>query len=248
MKNQPTKPSETKDSTNPNKNRGNKGRRFSAPRPPRIFWKSLLTNKAFDLFIVVAGVSIAFQLNAWKVSSDQRSVEKFYIEHLQTDLTKDIEELDKGLKELQSDYQSVVGYLEEYGRQSSVGDSLGNVISSILTLDTFERNENTYSSMMSEKSFNVLSDPALRAKVTEYYNQYNSIQRFEDRYTEAIIHFNNYFTPYCDYTFHKVVDKSVLSKVQTKNNLLLAASQLEDGIESYEEALTKAKELKKILE
>jgi hypothetical protein len=247
MKNQDSRKSETREGNNPNRNKGNKSRRFSAPRPPRIFWKSLLTNKAFDLLIVVLGITIAYQLNSWRTATKENRLQQFYVDNLKKDVSKDIEELDKGLKELQYDYQRVISYLEEYGRQTSVGDSLGSIISSVLTLDTFERNENTYSSMLSGNTMSVVNDPVLRNQIVEYYNHYNSIHRFEEKYATAIVNFDSYFSPYCDYTFGKIVGKSVLSNVETKNNLLLAASHLEDGIESYEEAMDKAKKLKAIL-
>jgi hypothetical protein len=248
MKNQPAKPSETKDSANPNRNKGNKGRRFSAPRPPRIFWKSLLTNKAFDLLVVVLGVSIAFYLNTLRISSEQQRVEKFYLQHISTDLDKDIVELEKIVQEIQADYDVVVSYVQEYGKGAAVGDSLASVVVAILSLDTFSGNDNAYFSLVNSNGMNTIVDASLRSQVSEYYNQYKNLERFEDVYADVIFQINEYFSPTMNYTLRKISNRSVLSSDQTKNSLLLVAAQLETGIESYEETLNKAKALKKRLE
>jgi hypothetical protein len=248
MKNQPTKSSEPKDTTNTNRNKGNKGRRFSAPRPPRIFWKSLLTNKAFDLVIVVLGVSIAFYLNTLRVSSEQRSAEKFYTDNIAADLDKDIVELGKIGKELQADYDVVVSYVQEYGKGAVVGDSLASVVVAILSLDTFSGNDNAYFSLVNSNSMNTISDASLRSQVSEYYNQYRDLERFEEVYADLISQINNYFSPTMNYTLRKISNRSVLSSDQTKNSLLMVAAQLETGIESYEEILIKAKALRKSLQ
>lgn len=243
MKNQQNSPSDQRNSGNKGGNR----RRFDQRKPPRKFWRSLLTNKIFDLFIVVIGVTIAFQLYNWKQSMDEQKLEDFYIENMTADLTRDIAELKKGLAVLKSDYQGVVGYIEKFGQKTVVDDTLVSVISVILSLDSFDGNRNTYLTLMSSNGA-PLHNSAIRGQVTEYYNQYNAIRHFEDVYTDVIFMINDYFSPYCDYTFLKVVDRSVLSRVETKNNLLIAAAHLEEGIESYEEALVMAEALKKNLE
>ncbi len=248
MKNQPSKPSETKDSTSPNRNKGNKGRRFSAPRPPRIFWKSLLTNKAFDLLIVVLGVSIAFYLNTLRVSSEQRKAEKFYIENMAVDIDKDIVELEKIGKELQADYDVVVSYVQEYGKGAAVGDSLASVVVAILSLDTFSGNDNAYFSLVNSDGMNTIADAVTRSQVSEYYNQYKNLKHFEEVYADVVFQINSYFSPNMNYTLRKISNRNVLSSDQTKNSLLMVAAQLETGIESYEETLNKAKELRKRME
>lgn len=243
MKNQPNAPQDRRGGPP----KGNNGRNRFKQRPPRNFWKSLLTNKIFDLVIVVVGVSIAFYLNSLKTNADKRELEKFYVENISRDLTADIAELSKNLEDIDRDYQLLVSYVQQYGEQKAVGDSLASVIANILSLNTFEPNDNAYQSLLGANGLEVFSTPELRSLTTNYYNSYRRIKRFEEVYTKAIFDIYSFFTPYCDYTLRRIVDKSVLTKVQTKNSLLIAAAQLEDGIESYDEALIAAKALQKAL-
>ena len=57
-------------------------------------WRDLFANKFFDLLIVITGVSIAFQLNNWKLQADQRAMERFYLQSILVDLDKDIHEFE----------------------------------------------------------------------------------------------------------------------------------------------------------
>lgn len=250
MKTRQNTPTDTKGNPNQQKDPAkgnNRGRRFTKPRPPRNFWKTMLTNKFFDLMVVIAGVSIAYYLNSLKVSADQNKLEIFYTQNLASDLDKDIEELTKNVKELQYDYQVVVSYVQEYSQGAIVGDSLASVVVAILSLDTFDGNDNTYQSLVSSNGLNTLADPEKRGLITEYYNQYKTIERFEDVYTRAIFEINDYFSPTMNYALRKISDRAVLGSERTKNSLLMAAAQLETGIENYEEALALAKTLKQTL-
>lgn len=197
--------------------------------------------------VVIVGVSIAYYLNSLRVSAEEQKLETFYAENIAADLAKDITELEKNLDGIEEDYKRLVSYVQEYGQGKAVGDSLATVITSILSLDTFEPNDNAYQSLLSANGLSALSEPALRNQVTNYYSSYRKIQHFEQVYTTAIFDIYHFFTPYCDYTNRRIIDRSVLDKVQTKNSLLIAAAQLEDGIESYDEALTAAKTLQAAL-
>jgi hypothetical protein len=245
MKDQPNNPSENKGQSH----RGNQKRRFHKPRPPRNFWKSMAINKGLDLVVVIVGVTIAIYIHNLTTAAQHRSVEKEYVSGLIADLSKDIDELKRNLKGHKQDYESIVAYVEKYSKGQSIDDSLASVLSSILTLNTFSKsNSNTYTALINNHEINALSEVEVRGKIAEYYNQYHAIERFDHVYTELLFDINSYFSPYCDYTQRKLVDKSILAKVQTKNLLLLAAAQLEDGIENYENTLVMAESLKKYLE
>jgi hypothetical protein len=226
---------------------GNGNKRFRHNKPPRNFWKSLLTNKGFDLLVLVVGITIAFAINSWMSNNDESKEALFYTNNLAADLDKDIAQLSTSLTGLKEDYEVLVPYVEKFGREAVVGDSLAAVVVAILSVDSFEGNNHTYLSMVSTSKLSLVKDLEVRKKLTQYYHFYNSIERFEDVYSNSLLDMNNYFSPSINYTLRSVVNRSVLSAVQTKNNLLLATSHLEDGIERYQEALVLAQELRKSL-
>jgi hypothetical protein len=226
---------------------GNGNKRFRHNKPPRNFWKSLLTNKGFDLLVLIIGITIAFAINNWMAAKDELAEENFYINNLAIDVDKDIARLTASLAGLKEDYEVLIPYVEKFGRESVVGDSLASVVVAILSIDTFEGDNHTYLSMISTTKLPVITNPEVRIKLAEYYHFYKTIERFEDTYSNSLLDMNNYFSPSINYTLRSVVNRSVLSSVQTKNNLLLATSHLEDGIERYQEALVLAQDLRKSL-
>ncbi len=211
-------------------------------------WGDLFINKVFDLLIVILGVSIAFQLNNLKLESDQQSLEKFYLESMLTDLDKDVSECNENLENLRSDHKLVAGYLRKLQQPEPTADSLGIVIVETIWFDTFNGNQDTYSTLLASNGFSALGDRAIRSQITEYYKQYQSVERFDKVYTDILFQFYTYFSPYCDFSTRQIIDASVVEKVQTRNNLLMALGQLNDSIESYTEMIAKATALKARIE
>ncbi len=208
--------------------------------------KVLLANKFFDLCIVIVGVTIAFQLNNLKQNADQRSLEKFYNENLLIELDKDINRMNEIVVSLRADKRWTDKCLDT--QKGLTADTLQSTVLEILSFETFnDRNDNTYRALVSNGS-STIRNRVTRSLIQDYYKCYTNIDRFESVYTEFILnHFNVYFSPYYDYASKKLLDASIVKNAQTKNHLLIAASQLNDGIESYEDALSKAATLKNAL-
>jgi acetyltransferase-like isoleucine patch superfamily enzyme len=210
-----------------------------------IQWKELFVNKAFDLVMVILGVSIAFQLNNWKMNSDQKSLEKFYKESLLVDVNSDIEEINSIMDEISGDQVTVENYLEKMDNLPA--DSLLDPLQAILTFETFTGNRNTYETLVAI-GLNTFTDREVIDKLTDYYSSYTSIRRFESVYTSAIFMIHQHFSEYVIYDPPRVVNKSVVSLAATKNSLLVADGQLNDGLEDYRDALKRAEALKTALE
>ena len=210
-----------------------------------ISWGDLFINKFFDLLMVIFGVTIAFQLNNWKVQSDQRSLQRFYLESMLTDLDKDIEECEVILNSIKVDSRLVTGYLRQLGQPNPSIDSLGIVIVSALGLETFKGHQGTYATLLNSNGLSALEDRAISSQITDYYTHYVTIARFEKVYTELLLEQNRYFSQYCDYITQKIVDPHVIELVQTGNYLLIDKSQLNESIENYTEMIENAQSLKK---
>ena len=211
-------------------------------------WGDFFINKVFDLLIVILGVSIAFQLNNWKLQADQKSLERFYLESMITDLDKDIQECEEILKSIQVDYSLVSGYLKKLGHPNPSVDSLGIVIVGALGLETFNGNQGTYVTLLNSNGLSALEDRTISSQITEYYTHYVSIARFEKVYTDLLYEQNKYFTQFCDYSNQKIIDPTVVEMVQTRNYFYIDKAQLNESIENYTEMIEKARVLKKSIE
>jgi hypothetical protein len=212
----------------------------------RFNWRDLFINKGFDLVMVVLGVTIAFQLNNWKLNSDARSLERFYIESLLADVNTDIEEIKTNVAVLKSDREAVEGYLAVMDKLPA--DSLLRPLIAIMSFETFTPSDNTYNTMVAGTGLSALSKHTLVERITDYYSSYISIRRFEDVYTKAIFDVHNHFSEYVIYDQGKVIDKSVVAMPRSRNSLIVALAQLNTGVEDYGDALDRALALKSALE
>ncbi len=210
--------------------------------------RDLTLSKFVDLLIVIVGVSIAFQLNAWRSEAEQKSQERFYFESMLVDLDKDMNECDLIMKDIQGDLSMVKRYLKLLEQPAPPADSLGIIIVNTLGFETFDGSQNTYSMMQGSNGMSTISDRTIRGDITEYYRHYVSVTRFEEVYTNLLFQMNNYFLPYCDYTTLKIMDTTVVEKMQTRNYFMLTQSMLEDATETYTAMQDKARALKNNLE
>jgi len=199
--------------------------------------------------IVIAGVSIAFQLNNLKLNSDQKSLEKFYLESMLGDLRKDREKMSSNLESLKKDKSCLESYLQKMNQPDyPAADSLGVVLYNIISLETFTPNQNTYQMLVASNGLTAFNDREIRTQITEYYNRYTSIQRFEAVYTNVLFNVGQTFGPYSDFLEKKIFDPTLVTKPQTKNLLVISNSQLNDGVEAYMDALKDGEALIKIIE
>jgi hypothetical protein len=128
-------------------------------------------------------------------------------------------------------------------------DTLSYTVVSILSFETFNyRNDNTYTTLMNSHGLSVISNKDTRNLISEYYKCYKSIDRFEYVNTEFLLKdFHPYFASLVDYATGKIGNPAILKDVRINNSLLIAGGQLNDGIETYKNALLKASELRRIL-
>ncbi len=194
--------------------------------------------------IVIVGVSIAFQLNNLKNEADAKKLERFYLENMAADLDKDMENIRMISKALESDRQWVHLVLPTLDRPEPSADTLAMVVTDIMAFETFRGHQDTYTSLLTGNGLSGLSDAALRNQISDYYKRYDAIRRFEQVYTEVVYRLLNHFNPYIDLAKRKMVDASAVKMVQTRNMLLVAEGQLNNGTEDYAEMLVKAKALR----
>ena len=209
----------------------------------KIPWRKLFIDKFFDLIMVILGVYIAFQFNALKEKSDQRSLERFYLQSMVTDLKNDIGEIENNLSNLKNDHHLVSGFLQKMETSTAKADSLGPVLINVFSLDTFNPSQNTYSTLVHSNGMSIISRRETLSQMAEYYNQYSGIRRFEEVYTNVLLKAFEYFSPHCDFATQRITNPFILARSETRNFLLIIRSQLNDGIENYEDALGNARAL-----
>jgi hypothetical protein len=213
-----------------------------------IKWKELVTNKAFDLIIVILGVTIAFQLNNLKQHSDNKSLENFYLESILMDLSKDLEEYQDNLSVIQFNHTIARKAIAKWS-DTTIPDSIGFIVARISSIKTFEGHNNTYSTIRNENGLSLIDNTEIRNLILDHYRLYASIDRFESVYLDHTKNMQAFFTQYLDYSH--LADQSKFGtgeSIKTKNMVIISLNQLQNGIWRYQGSIDKAKELKKSIE
>lgn len=207
-------------------------------------WKDLFLNKAFDLIIVIAGITIAFELDRFKQSNDERSMEKFYLQNMMGDLELDIQEYQENMRELETDRKKVFAIIGRIEKNEDISDSLGFVVSDLMSTKTFEGHRNAFSTIMSGNGLSVIRDIETRDLMLEHYRLYAAIERSESKHENIVSKIHDYFGMYIDFNHvRNIKDRSLLQNIQTKNLFTIAAVHLQGSLWRYDESHQKAKAL-----
>ncbi len=207
-------------------------------------WRDLFLNKAFDLIIVIAGITIAFELDGFKQNNDERSLERFYLENMMEDLELDIQEYNENMTELETDRKKVFDFIGRIEKNEDISDSLGLVVYNLMSTKTFEGHRNAFSTIMNGNGLSLIRDEEIRNLMLEHYRLYAAIERSESKHETIVSKIHDYFGMYIDYNHvQNIKDRSLLQNIQTKNLFTLSAIHLQASLWRYDESHQKAKAL-----
>ena len=212
-------------------------------------FRTTVFGKILDVAVVIVGITIAFQVDRWKESSDRASREESYLHAMMADLDKDIKEYQDNIGDLSRDRELIYRSLIRLTKAEDISDSLGFIVMAVLRTQTFEGHNNTYTKIMTSDGIDILSNTDVRELVIEHYRLYSSLSKFEARYLDFLAQFKVFFTPHVYFNRSgNRVSKEIAKDIQTENLLTLAAVQQLEGIFRYKGSLDKAIELREKIE
>lgn len=145
-------------------------------KPEKIQWKNQLIN----LVAIIIGVYIAFFLTAQSSIANGRRQAKAYLSSMATDLGSDIERLTVSTDTLRY-YAAVSRSLSKSVVSKKIPtDSLNAMVSSLYLIVPFIPKDNTYQSLLSSGSLDLIEDFQLRSKITELYHEHYGAIRVTD--------------------------------------------------------------------
>lgn len=123
-----------------------------------------------EIVLVVIGILIAIQLNAWKTDQEDRSKVLKYMEGLRADLEKDNERMDS----LYVFYSGIANSIQllltmEDQKQYLTNEELGKMFNASLEYKKFANKKSTYLSIINEGFINKVNDKNLVNQMIRYY-------------------------------------------------------------------------------
>jgi len=211
----------------------------------KINWLDHLVN----LFVVIAGITIAFGLNKCSESDKLNELRITYIHSLINDLDADISELDTLIRDDEA-AQGAFNFLSNMKQPAPASaDSMYWSFRQLVTIGTFPEHGITFESMKNSGKFELIEDVELRMDMIRHYMAgYSAIHEVEKYYQ---LNFNEYLLPYLinnpvgdDYN----EDFKILSSSKFNSIFGLQRALLKQKVEAYKNNRNSAVELKNRLE
>ncbi|RPI70576.1 MAG: hypothetical protein EHM47_11860 [Ignavibacteriales bacterium] len=206
-------------------------------------WKYYL----FEILVVFLGIMAAFGLNSWWESVQEGNLEEKYLEGLNNDLDKNLNEL-SGLIEIAENnntaIQKIVTMIAQNNFQT---DTI--IKNSVRMAYLFEFNQNsvTFETLKTSGNIQIISEYDVRNKIVEVYNHYSRIKKFDEMYRKYI---DDYVIPFLwkniDMITGEAVNSNFVKQVEFKNVLTGYLLMLGQQIDGYKLGYEKSKELKEM--
>ena len=185
-----------------------------------------------EILLVVIGILIALQVNNWNEERQWRQVEKKYFHNLKNDLHADIERLDQIIALGNSKVKAA-----QIVKVKSAGDSIGSLydfsdnMQTLIFVDDFRPNENTYEEMKSSGNFSTLRNDDLKLKLINLRKTYTEIQASQEHMRNDYDMFIEDYEKYIDWGKYYDLSKSNIPALDLQYDSVY--------IESHREIMTR---------
>lgn len=165
----------------------------------RINWRYAIG----ELLIITIGISIAFLLNNWAASANEKRLANEYLSNLKSDLHQDITLLDSNIAQL----DERLGYFQAlfpHLRAKLPGrDSMAMRVFKYIDPVVFYPRRTTWQSLESSGDLKLIKDMDLKNRIIEHYQTYKRVEMENERHASFA---EAYLAPY----FMKEVNFSTL--------------------------------------
>jgi hypothetical protein len=156
-----------------------------------------------EVILVVVGILLALQINSCKQEIVEAKAEKIYLKNLKVDLIKELNDIDIQLEFEQKQYNMVSGLLKDYYEDSdfTLDSVFFNSSSRLIGRKTFNKNDPTYTALLSTGDISLLKDDDFKNSLFEYYQKLEQLENilnnnnvfFVDQIYKPIILNNSYY-------------------------------------------------------
>jgi len=212
----------------------------------KINWLDHLVN----LFVVIAGITIAFAMNNWKSDNDRDQLEQEYFKRFIVDLHNDIKELDSLIIDDSTQINAMNKLIlfdpeNDLNENGLLTNEMGQAVNRLAYLNTFTSQNTTFQSLVSSGKLDVIKGFDIKMELLDHYhNNLNTLSEVEQYYRKS---FDNNILPFAVKNFselgsnpEKVLNtRGFDTMIQVHNSLLQQRNQ---AIRSCRKSALKLKE------
>lgn len=156
-----------------------------------------------EVILVVIGILLALQINSCNQDIEDSKQERLYLKNLKVDMVNQLKYIDVQLEFEEMQFQMVDDLLKEFYKDSdfTLDTTFFNSSSRLIGRKTFNKNDPTYTALLSTGGIALLRDDDLKNALFEYYQGLEQLENilnnnnvfFVDQIYKPIILNNSYY-------------------------------------------------------
>ncbi|MFA0961046.1 DUF6090 family protein [Roseivirga sp. BDSF3-8] len=210
-----------------------------------IEWKS----KLVDLLIVILGITIAFQLNNWNESRNNRHTLHTYLKSFRLENKDNISQLQVAIRHAQQTKTLIDSLKNSLLAAKYHGPHIERQAVAMMSLSSFKPSLTTMENITATGDFKLIPDNELRRSIIATYNDYKATSQMEGLLYDFV---ESYLIPYffnkMRFTSPNSMDRATLQDPRFENLVFGYDILLQQQINGYQSSLRKATDLAEKLE
>ncbi|MCF7559057.1 DUF6090 family protein [Sabulilitoribacter multivorans] len=134
-----------------------------------------------EILIVIVGISIAFSMNKCAEHSKNESHKKQYLTNLINDVTSDKKALEENVLAIEKKINTTKEILPKLNTNAPDKMSIIGKVFSIVALNNFTPNDNTYQALINSGDFKLIDDFEMKTAIEKHYATYENMSDSYER-------------------------------------------------------------------
>ncbi|MEM6770539.1 MAG: DUF6090 family protein [Bacteroidota bacterium] len=207
-----------------------------------------------ELVILVIGILLSLWVSSLFQNAQDHKREQTYLERLQQDLTKDLEQLNSQMKQRQGQVEASQSMLRTLnGNQEQQRSAMVGGFQQLLWTARFSSNDATFRSLESTGDLRLIRNDSIVSSVMDLYRRH--YQALQDNNNDVTKYRDNYLLAYTteNVNFRKAFNPTLGSPTpdnldQLYNHLVYENITLQSTVNAYKRSIKYAEQLKRLID
>lgn len=203
-----------------------------------------------EIFLVVIGISLAFQLDNWNEERVKRNTEINYYSNIRDQILDDQELIENQMK-FNNRYAAQFNYAYDIIEASdkSKMDTLGIIIRNMTQYSDFDREGNIYESLVNSGEIKILRNNAIVRGIRELEERYIYVNRIESIHYDAMMnHTVKAINPIIKFTTAEIKKPELVFTYEFQNLFVILLQIMTEKNEVYRHTLDQINLVKKLID
>jgi len=203
-----------------------------------------------EIFLVMVGISLAFQLDNWNETRIKKNTEINHYRNIKSQIIDDHELIQSQLdfnNRFMAEFKYINSIIETNDRSKM--DTLGSILLNLTEYSDFDRHGNIYETMVNSGEIKILRNHEIIEGIRELEERYIYVNRIESIHYDAVMkHIADVIIPLVSYATGEVKQPDVVFNYKFQNLLIALLDIMIEKDKTYRNALIQIQEVKQLID